>query len=113
MMVEHGMKLKKIHFNLRTMKDKEKAEEIALKYAREYLVSKNDSHKQNTLFKESSIIECEKASLEMAEWKDEQLHKELFKLSLSSNLYDYMMWVCNKTKELEEQLKNNSNGKTT
>jgi len=58
------------------MTNEEKANEIALKYAREYLVSRNDSHKQNILFKESSIIECEKASLEMAQWKDERI-KEL------------------------------------
>lgn len=58
------------------MTNEEKANEIALKYAREYVVSKNDSHKRNILFKESSIIECEKASLEMAEWKDEQLEAE-------------------------------------
>ena len=58
------------------MTNEEKANKIALKYAREYLVSRNDSHKQNILFKESSIIECEKASLEMAKWKDERI-KEL------------------------------------
>jgi hypothetical protein len=57
----------------RNMTNEEKAEEIALKYAREYLVSKNDSHKQNILFKESSIIECEKAALEMGKLKDEQI----------------------------------------
>jgi hypothetical protein len=60
----------------RNMTNEEKAREIALKYAREYLVSRNDSHKQNILFKESSIIECEKASLETAQWKDERI-KEL------------------------------------
>ena len=53
------------------MSNKEKAEEISLKYAREYMVSRRDSHKQNILFKESSIIECEKAAMEMAQWKDE------------------------------------------
>ena len=58
------------------MTNEEKANKIALKYAREYLVSRNDSHKQNILFKESSIIECEKASLEMAKWKDEDFAKE-------------------------------------
>lgn len=55
------------------MTNEEKAEEIALKYAREYLVSRNDSHKQNILFKESSFIECEKAALEVVKWKDEQI----------------------------------------
>lgn len=58
------------------MKNEEKAKEIALKYAIKYLVSRNDSHKQNILFKESSISECEKASLQMAKWKDEQLEAE-------------------------------------
>lgn len=57
-------------------KNEEKAQEIALKYAREYLVSRNDSHKQNILFKESSIIECEKASLEAMELKDKQFEAE-------------------------------------
>ena len=60
------------------MTNEEKANEIALKYAREYVVSKNDSHKQNILFKESSIIECEKASLEMAKWKDERIYRDEF-----------------------------------
>lgn len=58
------------------MKNEEKAKEIALKYAIKYLVSRNDSHKQNILFKESSISECEKASLQMAKWKDEQFKAE-------------------------------------
>lgn len=65
------------------MINKEKAEEIALKYAREYVVSKNDSHKQNILFKESSIIECEKVALEMAAWKDEY-YKKLLNLLIES-----------------------------
>ena len=56
-----------------TNENEKKAEEIALKYAKEYLVSRNDSHKQNILFKESSIIECEKAALEMGKLKDEQI----------------------------------------
>lgn len=61
------------------MINKEKAEEIALKYAREYVVSKNDSHKQNILFKESSIIECEKVALEMAAWKEKQMIEKAVK----------------------------------
>lgn len=42
--------------------------------------------------------------VEMAKWKDEQLLKELSKLSLSSNPHDYIVWVYNKEKELREQL---------
>ena len=66
------------------MTNKNKASEIALKHAREYTVSRNDSHKKNILFKESSIIECENVALEMAEWKQQQviewlsLHAEMY-----------------------------------
>ena len=58
------------------MTNKQKAEEIAIKNSKEYLVSRNDSHKQNILFKENSIVECEKCAMEMAEWKEEQMLKK-------------------------------------
>ena len=47
---------------------KEKAEEIAVKHAKTYTVSRNNSHKNNILFNESSIVECEAAANEMAIW---------------------------------------------
>lgn len=97
----------------RTMTNEEKANEIALKYAREYLVSKNDSHKQNILFKESSIIECEKASLEMAKWKDEDFAKEKQSLIdkacewLEHNVWEYTGFD---SYELSEAFKNAMKG---
>lgn len=83
--------------------NEEKAKEIA-RFNREFY----DEGGANQKYSEE---ECYKSAIAMAEWKDEQLWKELFELSLSSNLYDYLMWVCNKKKELEEQLKINSNEK--
>lgn len=65
------------------MSNEEKSEVISLKYAREYMVSRRDRHKQNILFKESSIIECEKAAMEMAQWKDEY-YKKLLDLLVKS-----------------------------
>ena len=57
------------------MTNEDKAEEIAVKNAKSYIVSKNNSHLNNILFTESSIIECEKTALEMAEWKDKQFNE--------------------------------------
>jgi len=45
-----------------------KAAELALKNAKTYTVSKNNSHLENILFNESSILECEKTANEMAEF---------------------------------------------
>lgn len=61
----------------------EKAEEIALKNSKEYLVSRNNSHQQDILFKENSIVECEKCAMEMAEWKDDY-YKKLLDLLVKS-----------------------------
>ena len=57
----------------------DKSNEIALKYAKEYLVSRRDSHKQNILFKENSFVECEKVAIEMAEWKEQQMIEKFMK----------------------------------
>ena len=109
MMAKHGVKLKKIHFSLRTMTNEEKAKEIAKLHELTYYVY----HKGCDIYEESSVEECYGSALQMAEWKDKQLYNELLELSFSSNPHDYMMWVGKKKDELKEQLKINSNEKTT
>lgn len=69
------------------MANKLKAEEIALKNSKEYLVSKNNSHQQDILFKENSIVECEKCAMEMAEWKEQEMIEKFMKF-LHTECYD-------------------------
>lgn len=59
------------------MTNEKKAAEIALKFAKTYTVSRNNSHKENILFNESSFVECEKAAMEMAKWKDKEFERKI------------------------------------
>lgn len=70
-----------------TLDYKRQAELIAVGNSRTYLVSKNESHKQNVLFAESSITECENSALQMYEWTRIQVAKEVMDM-VSKTLID-------------------------
>lgn len=75
---------------------KRQAELIAVGNSRTYLVSRNESHKQNILFSESSITECENSALQMYGWARIQVAKEVMDM-VSKTLLDAIDYAYLKT----------------